>query len=174
MSGKGTRYQPEHSTYRDRATGATIHQLTSHASINHPTYFLQSSFTPDGETLIFISYRTGSAQLFEIATYPHGQIRQLTEGPAIHPFSPAIHPDGRHVFFVRGGSIWEIRRETLEERSIIEVAGAQLGECSLGDRKSTRLNSSHSQISYAVFCLKKKKKKREITRMRSATHTIGV
>src|SRR2546430_3576571 len=29
----------------------------------------------------------------------------------------------------------------------------------LSDRKSTRLNSSHSQISYAVFCLKKKKKK---------------
>src|SRR2546427_5236076 len=28
----------------------------------------------------------------------------------------------------------------------------------LVDRKSTRLNSSHSQISYAVFCLKKKKK----------------
>src|SRR2546430_10544826 len=28
---------------------------------------------------------------------------------------------------------------------------------SKGDRKSTRLNSSHSQISYAVFCLKKKK-----------------
>src|SRR6266478_7510631 len=30
------------------------------------------------------------------------------------------------------------------------------------DRKSTRLNSSHSQISYAVFCLKKKKKKNPI------------
>src|SRR5205085_9871684 len=30
----------------------------------------------------------------------------------------------------------------------------------LPDRKSTRLNSSHSQISYAVFCLKKKKKKK--------------
>src|SRR2546427_9506583 len=29
------------------------------------------------------------------------------------------------------------------------------------DRKSTRLNSSHSQISYAVFCLKKKKKERK-------------
>src|SRR5205085_1241442 len=29
------------------------------------------------------------------------------------------------------------------------------------DRKSTRLNSSHSQISYAVFCLKKKKKKKQ-------------
>src|SRR5688572_31878068 len=31
-------------------------------------------------------------------------------------------------------------------------------ETQRGDRKSTRLNSSHSQISYAVFCLKKKKK----------------
>src|SRR2546430_13332672 len=32
------------------------------------------------------------------------------------------------------------------------------------DRKSTRLNSSHSQISYAVFCLKKKKTKRHSVR----------
>src|SRR2546427_8810009 len=38
--------------------------------------------------------------------------------------------------------------------------GAELSS----DRKSTRLNSSHSQISYAVFCLKKKKKtKKQIT-----------
>src|SRR5688572_32485375 len=34
--------------------------------------------------------------------------------------------------------------------------GAYTGEVSAADRKSTRLNSSHSQISYAVFCLKKK------------------
>src|SRR2546428_8588293 len=32
-----------------------------------------------------------------------------------------------------------------------------------GDRKSTRLNSSHDQISYAVFCLKKKKDEQERT-----------
>src|SRR5256886_8419584 len=32
---------------------------------------------------------------------------------------------------------------------------------SAADRKSTRLNSSHSQISYAVFCLKKKKTQRQ-------------
>src|SRR5438270_7597098 len=36
----------------------------------------------------------------------------------------------------------------------------------LRDRKSTRLNSSHSQISYAVFCLKKKKKKKKTQRQR--------
>src|SRR2546430_12507752 len=34
---------------------------------------------------------------------------------------------------------------------------AKAAELNMGDRKSTRLNSSHSQISYAVFCLKKKK-----------------
>src|SRR2546427_7515431 len=41
------------------------------------------------------------------------------------------------------------------QRSATELAEKHFSN---GDRKSTRLNSSHSQISYAVFCLKKKKK----------------
>src|SRR2546430_5576046 len=40
-----------------------------------------------------------------------------------------------------------------------EAIGACFEGDSGRDRKSTRLNSSHSQISYAVFCLKKKKQK---------------
>src|SRR2546430_7868409 len=41
-----------------------------------------------------------------------------------------------------------------------------------GDRKSTRLNSSHSQISYAVFCLKKKKKQKyEVSVKQAHDHT---
>src|SRR3712207_7512158 len=43
----------------------------------------------------------------------------------------------------------------------IGIIGGGEGSCygdSGGDRKSTRLNSSHANISYAVFCLKKKKK----------------
>src|SRR3989475_7326212 len=43
-----------------------------------------------------------------------------------------------------------------QSRAEDELAAALLET----DRKSTRLNSSHSQISYAVFCLKKKKKKK--------------
>src|SRR3712207_7676008 len=35
------------------------------------------------------------------------------------------------------------------------------------DRKSTRLNSSHANISYAVFCLKKKKKNPSVIKLRS-------
>src|SRR2546427_5167813 len=38
------------------------------------------------------------------------------------------------------------------------LGGVLLFQLWILDRKSTRLNSSHSQISYAVFCLKKKKK----------------
>src|SRR3712207_7007627 len=37
------------------------------------------------------------------------------------------------------------------------VAALLIAEAVWGDRKSTRLNSSHANISYAVFCLKKKK-----------------
>src|SRR5256886_3073068 len=44
------------------------------------------------------------------------------------------------------------------------------------DRKSTRLNSSHSQISYAVFCLKKKKKTTVVfhSRMRPSTGQLPI
>src|SRR5690554_7461052 len=60
-------------------------------------------------------------------------------------------------FWVRGGmtlgmQAWRLRVQTL-------------------DRKSTRLNSSHVRISYAVFCLKKKKNKEKIQPDRMATDT---
>src|SRR5436190_4950261 len=44
-----------------------------------------------------------------------------------------------------------------EEKAVIAKRVFEL--YATGDRKSTRLNSSHTVISYAVFCLKKKKKK---------------
>src|SRR2546430_13546305 len=44
----------------------------------------------------------------------------------------------------------------------VTIATSPCASTSSRDRKSTRLNSSHSQISYAVFCLKKKKKKKKI------------
>src|SRR5688572_19183745 len=47
--------------------------------------------------------------------------------------------------------------EILAELATVQLHAIQTS----GDRKSTRLNSSHSQISYAVFCLKKKNKQTE-------------
>ncbi len=125
----GSIFPSEHSSYLDEASGARVHQMTSHPSINHPSYFLHSSFTPDQRALVFTSYRGGDAQLFEVA-FPDGEIRQLTGGEPIHPFSPAIAASGQSVFFVRGGEIWEIDRASLSERRVASVDG-QLGECSL-------------------------------------------
>src|SRR5438309_5201746 len=48
--------------------------------------------------------------------------------------------------------------EPVKGEVIIEMFKKEIED---GDRKSTRLNSSHSSISYAVFCLKKKKKKKK-------------
>src|SRR5256886_10231908 len=54
----------------------------------------------------------------------------------------------------------ELKRLALRYGILTEYTSYLVQEPSLAarpDRKSTRLNSSHSQISYAVFCLKKKK-----------------
>src|SRR2546430_11818074 len=49
-----------------------------------------------------------------------------------------------------------LRQFFLQEKYGLDIVNFKTAS-SLRDRKSTRLNSSHSQISYAVFCLKKKK-----------------
>src|SRR2546427_5293228 len=67
-----------------------------------------------------------------------------------------------HVDLIDGdldsGQLPELRREPPE----LDIGGRDEAH-PFQDRKSTRLNSSHSQISYAVFCLKKKKKKKKTT-----------
>src|SRR5438034_1842696 len=50
----------------------------------------------------------------------------------------------------------EPKRENKKRNGLFPARGAGSCPASAGDRKSTRLNSSHTVISYAVFCLKKK------------------
>ena len=123
-------YPSEYSAYRDRVTGALIHQMTCHSAISHPTYFLQASFTADDDQLFFTSYRSGTPQLF-IVEFPHGEIRQLTEGPPIHPYSPALHADGERIFYVTGGAVRWVNWRDGRGQTVTEQGGAQLGECSL-------------------------------------------
>src|SRR5205085_9229260 len=54
------------------------------------------------------------------------------------------------MWIARCPIVRRLRRRMNDERDVASIA--------FEDRKSTLLNSSHSQISYAVFCLKKKKK----------------
>src|SRR4051794_41541014 len=73
----------------------------------------------------------------------------------------------------RSGEPWSVRRAVL----VLALAGVAVGvmsEILVGtstDRKSTRLNSSHPSISYAVFCLKKKTNRDAARKHKTTTRT---
>src|SRR5438094_5800366 len=75
------------------------------------------------------------------------------------------HPHGEAVIYptlVHMAQPWAMRERLVDGQGNY---GSVEGDppASMRDRKSTRLNSSHRTISYAVFCLKKKKKKNKAT-----------
>src|SRR5689334_24689438 len=76
---------------------------------------------------------------------------------------------------VEHGEDFRVRVRIVELEDIGRALSAHRAlEClkSGEDRKSTRLNSSHSSISYAVFCLKKKKKTPTRTRTHKSTRSV--
>src|SRR2546430_17630855 len=80
---------------------------------------------------------------------------------SLHDALPISRLRDEHARFARRGDVdvADVDRAA-HERHQLRQALEHLGRprrLPVGDRKSTRLNSSHSQISYAVFCLKKKK-----------------
>src|SRR2546427_9244392 len=87
--------------------------------------------------------------LFPYTTLFRSQVERVGESDRVFEKAGLFHPgEPRHL---AGPVQHEGPRRDLLVPDIL--AGDDHGE----DRKSTRLNSSHSQISYAVFCLKKKK-----------------
>src|SRR5205085_12630195 len=77
-------------------------------------------------------------------------------GPAQRPPGPAGEGGGREGGGAGAAAAGLLRRPQPHGGGVVQ--GQESSQVRQGqDRKSTRLNSSHSQISYAVFCLKKKK-----------------
>src|SRR5688572_31965195 len=74
----------------------------------------------------------------------------------LFPYTTLFRSYGLQEFAAKPGTSAPVDRPAVEHVTLAEWPGFR------GDRKSTRLNSSHSQISYAVFCLKKKKNKYNI------------
>src|SRR2546430_6126122 len=65
----------------------------------------------------------------------------------LFPYTTLFRSPGNLPFYDFSMKLWEGLEQELNYNAMVSQRG---------DRKSTRLNSSHSQISYAVFCLKKK------------------
>src|SRR3989442_9118011 len=86
----------------------------------------------------------------------------------LFPYTPLFRSPARHAGErgVRARARRQRDYRALRQSGLDEVAAPDLGlahrvaraDAARQDRKSTRLNSSHVRISYAVFCLKKKKK----------------
>src|SRR2546426_4173776 len=77
-------------------------------------------------------------------------------------------PARAHLRGVRGRAVRGRRRRRRDRR----CRGRAAADSAVRERKSTRLNSSHLVISYAVFCLKKKKKiKTDTTKHRPILHS---
>src|SRR2546427_8173039 len=72
---------------------------------------------------------------------------------SLHDALPISCPLGKELL-----AVGCCNRPPGRSRSITSFSPSTSSNPTARDRKSTRLNSSHSQISYAVFCLKKKKK----------------
>src|SRR5256884_4625709 len=102
-----------------------------------------------------------------------GRPRPLGAAPPIvidaTPTALYQQPDGRNNLVrvaVMGVDAPAARARVTDRRGTL-VGTAGLLPTGARDRKSTRLNSSHGYISYAVFCLKKKKKKRDTSYRKS-------
>src|SRR5688572_32158620 len=73
----------------------------------------------------------------------------------LFPYTTLFRSEAVRLAALRGRGTRTPSMSVRGRRRDPETVHGELGR----DRKSTRLNSSHSQISYAVFCLKKKRKK---------------
>src|SRR2546427_9113482 len=92
--------------------------------------------------------RPPRSTLFPYTTLFRSQVEEAERVPELGEFLAAMNAPSS-ILETAKCDAWASDEISAEE----EVFGAA---CKFGDRKSTRLNSSHSQISYAVFCLKKK------------------
>src|SRR3712207_8532976 len=91
--------------------------------------------------------------------FPYTTLCRSARAPAVvgaHLGVEAEHLRPRPEERRRVAQAGERRREGGPHRLLVEEAAQLKTFDELGDRKSTRLNSSHANISYAVFCLKKK------------------
>src|SRR3712207_7203920 len=75
----------------------------------------------------------------------------------LFPYTTLFRSPGPHAPHAEGDAARAELRSLLHGRQDPEVDLPRPGRVLARDRKSTRLNSSHANISYAVFCLKKKK-----------------
>src|SRR3712207_8064634 len=104
--------------------------------------------------MYFFFNDTATTEIYTLSL--HDALPICQAGVGVRPHEPEQQPDENHGDRLDDRAVREHDGHQEAEHHEREVIGRieLLGE----DRKSTRLNSSHANISYAVFCLKKKRR----------------
>src|SRR5699024_3359311 len=125
-------------------TNGSTNNVLKHTTIKNATVGVLVEGTDGGETV----------RLENVKIYNHSNVGILARTGHIYGTNVLVANSGQSAFAGTLGGKYEFTHSTFANYW-------RRGHRNLPDRKSTRLNSSHVSISYAVFCLKQKKKKRE-------------
>src|SRR3989449_4846408 len=121
-------------------------ELRAPRRIPHPRLATPMAVTPLGRTELLVTERTGEGVVVDTAGGRGGRVVREWESPDIASLYAA--GGGRVVATRSPYYVPQLGAPEPDTAPLVRIL----------DRKSTRLNSSHGYISYAVFCLKKKKK----------------
>src|SRR2546422_8557627 len=133
-----------------------LHDLTPGARHQGDILLDGASIFAPGTDLVALRRRVG--MVFQRPNpFPTPVYDNVAYGPRLNALAPARELPDRVERALRQAALWDEVSDRLREPGTALSGGQQQRLCI--DRKSTRLNSSHGYISYAVFCLKKKKNK---------------
>lgn len=133
----GQHYSSEWKTVTDPQTGRSIKQFTTAQANNYPLYYFIPSITPEGDSLIFHSERSGWVQLYKM-DLSSGDMVQLTDGQTrdsgwamwceyrlrgIYNHLSALNGVRREVYYFQDEEVRCTHVDSLENRVIHEIPG---------------------------------------------------
>lgn len=137
----------EAATVLDEQTGVEIVRLTNHPSVNHNLYYLNNSFSDDGQSLVFTSYRAGKADLYSVNSQG-GPIARLTDVEELFGYSG--HVSGSTLFYTAADTVCKLNLTTLEKAVLARFPGCTLGECRLNHDGTRILTTCIKDGEYAI------------------------
>jgi len=127
----GKVYPSEKTSYVDAATGRTVTVLTTDESGSSKPYQTHTTWTSDGEWIIFRSNRGGNGSQAFLVNEKSGEIIQVTEGPASGTGSLNLSRKEMKLYVIRGGPVFGRRSAETADTPPPPPAPRQLVEISL-------------------------------------------
>ena len=124
---KGASFPREDRVTTDARSGRRVRQITSNPSIHHHPFFFVPAYDLADKRLIFVSYRTGSPQIF-FEDRASGELVQVTDRSDLAEWSIYPSPDGRFVYFTAGVGAWRVNLDDFSETQLADFGAVEMRE----------------------------------------------